>query len=221
MNNNTEIINISLDKTKLRDFILGENDFHADNFTNDYNRWQVLKDYYLSLESLSSEKQIIKETIFELLNDTSVFSKHVAVILGRLLEIEGFSDLIMQLIYRGEARSFPDNLQKEIYISAKRVANSESMKEILVYYLERRNLIGFLLPDSFDPDMPSNSQIRDLERVDCFAKYYENSSKENQEEIQFQIKETMKASFQISSLLKLYARDHEHTSFSSFINTLN
>lgn len=205
MKSKYDLNDIVQDNQKLLDFILGEGQFLTNRPDNDYFRWLELEKYYRNLSDSSAEKKMIKKSVLDLFKRNNYSAKHTSILLGRIMVLDELRPLLINLITTSEINNLPLNIQEEIYISAKKLRITEISKNLVKYYMENKNLVGFLGGNMGISDFEKNIiNDDDLWRVDCLANYYEDCTESEKVDIRLQLMGVIEKYHAILYLLSAY-----------------
>lgn len=171
---------------KLDSFILGKNEFLTDHPGTDYSRWRQLGRYYKSLSADTPAKEIVDNTIIDLYKEPDESTKLVAIILGRILRLSFFRQIIVDTIINSDILKYGKSLQDELLFSA----TSMQLPEVSIIVVRRfivENRLGEYLMASSTPPYEDHVGEDDIWRVSVLEQLYNSADTSMQASIRSQL----------------------------------
>jgi len=209
------------DSQRLLNFIMGEGEFLTNQSDDGYFRLLELEKYYKSLNEASAHKKTIKQSVLGLFGKNDNSAKYVSILLGRIMEIDEMIPVLIDLISSNERKSISRHFEKEVYISATHFRIAEVSKKIVNYYLENKDLMGFLSGHMFFSDFEKNILKNiisedELWRVDCLVNYYEDCPEFEKQDIKQQLMSVIEKYPAVLNLFNAY--QEKEANYKHFIN---
>lgn len=182
---------------------MGEGEFLNNRPEIDYSRWGELQRFYAGLKSDSPLKMKIENNILELYSEPYESKKHVAVAVGRLLQIPAIKQKIINAINHSEFQSFGQALQDEFLFSATKLQLFEVSGFVVRKFTSEGRLGEFLMCSSIPPHLEQVGED-DIWRIKIVEKLFDDSSEDTCKSIHMQVQETAKFSRNFRLVIQKY-----------------